>query len=152
MKKSTQKGFTLLLFAFISVISFSQTREEMRNTLASHLKEAKIHAKNIENGFTKTKADQEKQIEEILLHIDAAEKANEYLKKTIPKTDRRISKVYNRSIDRYQTYAANHSKAIRKELKKQKEDQKKIRKHAKKIGEGLTQAEEVNKNGSQIKN
>ncbi len=124
----------------------------MRNTLASHLKEAKIHAKNIEDGFTKTKADQEKQIEEVLLHIEEAEKANEYLKKTMPKTDRRISKVFNRSIDKYQSYAANHSKAIRKELKKQKEDQEKIMKHAKKIGESLSQAEEVNKNGRHIKN
>ena len=78
MKKSAQRGFIVLVFAFISLVSFSQTREEMRNTLASHLKEAKIHAKNIEDGFTKTKADQEKQIEEVIMHIEAAEKANEY--------------------------------------------------------------------------
>jgi hypothetical protein len=98
MKNRAQKGFIVLVFAFNSVISFSQTREEVRNTLASHLKEPKIHAKNIEDGFTKTKADQEKQIEEVLLHNEEAEKANEYLKKTMPKTDRRISKVFNRSI------------------------------------------------------
>ena len=52
MKKRTQKGFTLLLFAFISVISFSQTREEISNTLARHFKEAKIHAKKIGEGLT----------------------------------------------------------------------------------------------------
>ena len=41
-----------MLFAFISVISFSHTRELMSNTLASHFKEAKNHAKKIGEGLT----------------------------------------------------------------------------------------------------